>query len=93
MNQSFVNYTPEMIAKMGDQFYFDELKDKLEKTNFGHYVVIEVESKKYFIDEDLSKALNKARTEFPNKLFHIIKIGSLQKLAKIYRSQEYEWLF
>jgi len=61
-----------------------------EKDHFEEYIVIEVNSKQYYIDSDLKKALEKAETDFPDKLFHIIKIGNLQKLSK---EIHYDWLF
>lgn len=73
------------LTKLGEDYYFDELKDKLEKEHFGEYVVIEAESQKYFIDEDLLEALNKAEETFPEKFFTIIKIGSLQPPATNYK--------
>lgn len=81
-------YSLEQIAKLGDQFYLEELKNKLEKVHYGKYVVIEVDNKRYFVDKDLEKAYKKAKKKFPHKLFHIIKIGTLQKLSK-----HYEWIF
>jgi hypothetical protein len=80
------------LTQLGEDFYFDELKDKLEKTDFGKYVVIEAESKKYFVHEDLLEALNEAEEEFPEKFFTIIKIGSLQLPATNYRKNiEHAW--
>ena len=85
-----IEISPEAIAKIGNEFYLSSLKDILEKSNFGEYVVIEVLSKEYFVDKDLKNALETAQSKYPDKLFHIIKIGSLQKLA---REKSYAWLF
>lgn len=72
-------YSPEEVSRLGEDFYFRELKDTLEKTSKGEYVVIEVESKRYFVNKDLLKALEDAKREFSERIFHIIQIGTLQK--------------
>lgn len=87
-------YSPEEVSRLGEDFYFKELKENLEKTNKGEYVVIEVESKKYFINRDLLKALEDAKREFPERIFHIIQIGTLQKSSINFKdSKKYAWVF
>jgi hypothetical protein len=68
----------EYITKVGMEFYLQDLKEKLEKTENGKYLVLEVDSKTYFIDEDLLDAIEKAEEKFPDKLFFIVQIGTLQ---------------
>ena len=84
---------PDEIARKGEEIYLDELKESLEKTNLGDYVVIEVESSKYFVNKDLKVALEEAQKEFSNKVFHIVRVGTLQKSTKSYPKNEYAWLF
>lgn len=81
---------------MGEDFYFSELKENLEKDHNGEYVVIEVESKNYFVDNDLLVALTKAKEKFPENLFHVVQIGSLQRPSMNYRKNaatKYAWVF
>lgn len=87
------SHSPEEIAKLGEQFYFSELKDKFEAVHRGEYVVIDVEQKKYIIHADLSQALQEARDKFGPKLFSIIQIGNLQQPASNYRLDHYAWKF
>lgn len=87
------NQSAEEVTKVGEKYYFDNLKDKLEKTNNGDFLVIEVESRKYFINKDLMLALNQAKTKFPDKLFFIVQIGTLQKQPMNYKKENYGWLF
>jgi hypothetical protein len=65
---------PEELAQKGMEIY-KEIKDDLEKENFGKYLAIEVESGKYFIGETQVEALEKAKKEFPEKIFYSVKIG------------------
>lgn len=69
----------EEITELGRHFYFDTLQERLEITNLGQYVVIEPASKEYFINEDLTKALQQARDKYPEDLFYIVKIGDIRK--------------
>lgn len=86
------NYSPEEIAKVGEAFYFQELKDKLEKEHMGEYVVIDVEKKEYIVNKDKLAALQEAENKFGAKLFSIIQIGNIQKTAN-YKNSIYAWKF
>lgn len=87
------SYSPEEISQIGEKFYFEELKDKLEKTNNGEYLVIDVENKQYVINPDKLKAIEEARKKFGNKLLHIIQVGSIQKPLMNFRNTKYAWKF
>lgn len=87
-----MNYSPEEIAKLGEAFYFQELKDKLEKEHMGEYVVIDVEKKDYVVNKDKLAALEEAEKKFGEKLFSIIQIGNIQKTIN-YRNSSYAWKF
>src|SRR5436305_1104681 len=73
------------LANEGEQFYLDKLRADLEEKRLGEYVVIEPESKAYFVDEDLLKALKVAEKKFPNKFFTIIKIGTFKPSTNNYK--------
>lgn len=82
------------IVKLGEIFYFNHLKNKLEKKHTGEYVVIDVEQQDYEIDADRLKALQKAEKKFGvGKLFYIAQIGTLQKQNIHYRENTYAWHF
>ena len=85
--------SPDAITKKGEEIYMNELKDQLEKTNLGDYVVIEVKTKKHFINKDLVTALEFARKKYPNELFFIVQVGKLQKALMKKRNEQYGWLF
>lgn len=81
------------ITKLGEKFYTEELKEKLERENMGQYVVIDVEQKKYQVDADRLVAVEKARNDFGNKLFYIIQIGSVQSPSMNFTTKRYAWNF
>jgi hypothetical protein len=68
--------SPEEIAEVGERIYAERYKADLERTAFGHYVAIDVLSGNGYIGEFPEQALEKARAEATNGVFHLIKIGS-----------------
>ena len=83
------NNSPDYVTQRGEEIYLNELRSELEANHFGEYAVIEVNTKKHFIDQDLTVALKDAEVAFPNTLFYIVKIGTLQNLQKMVR---HDWL-
>lgn len=72
-NNTLLN--PEIIAEKGDQIYREKLANILEKDHKGEFVAIDVETGKYFLGKTLEDALQNAEKEFPEKIFHLIRIG------------------
>lgn len=66
---------PEIIAEKGEKIYQEKLKDTLEKDHKGEFVAIEVESEKYFLGKTPEEALEVAKKEFSDRIFHLIRIG------------------
>lgn len=85
--------TPDDVTRRGQEIYLTELKDPLEGSHPGSYVVIEVISKKHFVDPDLVVAVQKAKKEFPDSLFFIVQIGKLQATTVKQQKDPYAWLF
>lgn len=83
----------EEITKGGQKFYFDELKDKLEKENMDEYAVIDVEQKKYRVDPDELTAIEKAEKAFGKKLFYIVHVGNLRRPSMNFTTHKYAWDF
>lgn len=83
----------EEISKLGEKFYAEKLKEKLEKENLGQYVVIDVEQGKYYIDPDRLVAIDKAVKESGNKLFYIVQIGNTQHPSVNFSAKKYAWNF
>ncbi len=85
--------SPEEISRLGDKFYFDELREILERDHKGEYVVIDVANKRYVVDADKLHAIEKAEKEFGKHLFYIIQIGNLQKPLTNFKKHMYAWQF
>jgi hypothetical protein len=83
----------EEISKLGEKFYAEELKEKLEKTHLGQYAVVDVEQKKYSVSQDRLAAIEEAKKKFGEKLFYIVQIGSRQNPSVNYSAKKYAWIF
>lgn len=93
LNKNLIN--PEIIAERGDSIYQNKLKEILEKDHNGEFVAIEVESEKYFIGKSPEEALEAAKKEFPDNIFHLIRIGyaGVYKVSWSHRNKKYGWIF
>lgn len=87
--------SPEIIAERGEKIYQEQLKAILEKDHKGKFVAIEVESSQYFLGKSPEEALEKAKQEFPDKIFHLIRIGysGVYKVSWSAGSKSYGWVF
>ncbi len=65
----------QRLARHGERLYRAKLKKILEPEHSGEYVAIEVESGDYFLGQSDVEALQRAEAHYPNKKFHLIKIG------------------
>ncbi|MEK7622109.1 MAG: hypothetical protein AAB415_02930 [Patescibacteria group bacterium] len=83
----------EEISRLGEKFYTDKLKAKLEKEHMGHYAVIDVEKGKYYIDADRLIAIEKAQKVSGETLFYIVQIGSIQNPSMNFNAKKYAWNF
>ncbi len=64
------------FAQKGEAIYRDQILPEIsEETLKGKIVAIEVESGDYFIDEDSLKAITRAQTKHPAKMFYLKRIG------------------
>jgi hypothetical protein len=68
--------SPERIAEAGEKAYADRYKSLLESTNRGHFVAIDVLTGEAYVAEFPEQALEKARAQAPNGVFHLIRIGA-----------------
>jgi hypothetical protein len=80
--------SPEEIIKLGEQIYF-EIKEELEKNYYGKFVVIEVDTKDYFVNDDKTLAIQEAEKKHPGKLFFIAQIGNLKTQPNVNEVKRY----
>lgn len=68
--------SPDGIAAEGERLYAERHKARLEASNRGEYVAINVLKGDAYVGKFPEEALTKARREAPNGVFHLIRIGS-----------------
>lgn len=92
-NNNLLN--PELIAERGDKIYRERLQDALEKKHKGEFVAIEVESGKHFLGKSPEDVLEHAKKAFPDKIFHLIRIGysGVYKMSQSAGHGNYGWIF
>jgi hypothetical protein len=66
---------PKKLAAQGEKIYDEKLKGILEPEHNGKIVAIEVESGDYFLGNSIVEATEKAKQKYPDRLFHVIKVG------------------
>lgn len=63
------------LVERGQRFYDENLREMLEPEQTGRYVAIEPESGRYFLDDTGTGALTAARSEMPEGLFYLMRVG------------------
>lgn len=64
------------IAEQAKAIYEADLKQTLEATHFGQFVVIEPQSRDYFVDRVAVQASLAAKRAYPDRKSFLIRIGS-----------------
>jgi hypothetical protein len=69
------SYTADEIVERGKAIYENDLKNRLESQNFGKFLVIDIESGEYEIDEDDIAASRRAMKKNPAGIRFGMRIG------------------
>ena len=67
--------TPAKIVEAATRLYEEKYQADYEGEHKGEYAAIDVRGRGIYVDESSSGALEKARKEAPNGVFHLIRIG------------------
>lgn len=71
-----MTFEPKVLATKGERLYATCIKALVEPAHVGEYVAIEVDSAEYFLGRTIVEAAQKAQAQYPDGVFHFIKIGS-----------------
>ena len=63
------------IARRGQEYYDQHLRAKLEPEHTGKFLVLDVETGDYEMDESEVAASERARAKHPDSLFYILRVG------------------
>ena len=83
-----VRYTPEEIARRGEELYDQQIRQKVEPGNLGKILVLDIETGEYEIDEDHLAANRRARARRPDAVLYGLRIGypALGKIGGSWRN-------
>lgn len=63
------------IAKRGEKFYDENLKEILEPEHFGEFIAIDPDSGRYFLGKTGGEAIREGEREFPDKILCPARVG------------------
>jgi len=63
------------VIDRAKHIYADQLPRNLESQHRDRFVAIEPESGEYFLGDTFDEAVKSARTKYPSRLSHTIRIG------------------
>jgi hypothetical protein len=63
------------LAENGQRLYDERLRAQLEPEHEGEFVAIEPETERYFLGSTGLAALRAGRSELPDKLFYLLRVG------------------
>ena len=65
----------KLVVERAKQIYASRLQDSLEAEHRNRFVAIEPESGEHFLGDTFDEAVKRARTKYPSRLPHVIRIG------------------
>lgn len=71
----YPNFTPEEVEARGEQLYETQIRGQVEAGNEGKFVVIDIETGEYFLDEDDVRASQRALARRSNAVLYGIRVG------------------
>ncbi len=70
-----VSAQTKLVIDRAKQIYADRLQRDLESQHLDQFVAIEPESGEHFLGDTFDEAVKSARTKYPSRLSHTIRIG------------------
>ena len=70
-----VSTDTKLVIDHAKKIYADKLQVALEVDHRGQFVAIEPESGDYFVSDTLDGAVQAARTRYPDRLSHTLRVG------------------
>ena len=72
---SHPRYTSEEIVERGEALYNQQIRAEVETGNEGKFLVLDIETGTYEVDEDELAAVQRAKAKKPNAVLYIMRIG------------------
>ena len=71
----YINYTPSEVESRGEGIYDRQIRDKVELKHKGRFLVIDIETGEYEIDDDDLVATKRLLVKRPNAVIYGVRIG------------------
>jgi hypothetical protein len=71
----YADYSPEEVESRGEAIYQQELREKVEAQHKGKFLVVDIKTGQYEIDEDDLKATRRALAKRPDAVLYGLRIG------------------
>jgi hypothetical protein len=75
LRQEVAEEATDNLAENGQRLYDERLRAMLEPEHEGEFVAIEPETERYFLGSTGLAALRAGRSELPDKLFYLLRVG------------------
>ena len=69
------NYTSQEVASCGEALYAQQIRDKVNPKHKGKFLVIDIETGEYEINDDDLVATKQLLTNHPNAVIYGLRIG------------------
>lgn len=71
----YAKYLPEDVVSRGEEIYEQQIRRKVEAGNKGKFVVIDIETGEYEVDEDDLQATKRALAKRSDAILYGVRIG------------------
>jgi hypothetical protein len=73
------------LIELGNKIY-DQIQkeEKIEEKFKGQYIAIDVKSERYFIKESRDEAMQAGKSELPDVVFYVKRIGGIDTISSQY---------
>jgi hypothetical protein len=71
----YANYSPEEVESRGESIYEQQIRDQVEAGNRGKFVVINIETGDFEMDEDDLQATKRLLGKQPDAVLYGLRIG------------------
>ena len=71
----YAKYSPEEVASRGEEIYQQRIRPLVEDANQGKFVIIDIETENYELDESDARATQRALAKRPSAVLYGIRIG------------------
>jgi len=71
------HYTPEEVAARGEALYAERIRAEVEAAHKGKFVVVDIETGDFEVDNDDLAATKRALAKRPDAVLYGLRIGSL----------------